>query len=150
MKTNRKRQFKSREIEFYISDIVAENLLVIFILIALFIGFAIPTQNVISVITIYSNNIWDAHLTYDKIPYMTYFSYNNGIQKPIETVGNVQVNLKIRNAQNVFTFDKTYNITEGTYSISTYQAPNIGDVLIVTITDTNIYPSTFQKAIQVA
>lgn len=131
---------------------MAEPILV-FLAVSLLIGLFLPTQNILGVAVSFNQNIWNVQILYTKLPYLQYLAYSQDRLKPeITNLGNAKVIIEIKNPSNTETFSTAYNITEGNYILPTYQIPNLGDSVNVTIIDPNLnmYQPSFQKVFTIA
>jgi hypothetical protein len=134
-------------------DIIMAEPILVFLAVSLLIGLFLPTQNILGVAVSFNQNIWNVQILYTKLPYLQYLAYSQDRLKPeITNLGNAKVIIEIKNPSNTETFSTAYNITEGNYILPTYQIPNLGDSVNVTIIDPNLnmYQPSFQKVFTIA
>jgi len=136
MKAN---QFKNRKKQQPISEYMT-NPIVVIIIFAILVGMFIPTQPVLTLGIGIPPTEQNVIIIKERLPYLQFLYYQHYSTK--EVLGNVVVNITIRNSLNQITWNDTYYLPLGNYIVKTFQPISTTDIVIIEIPQ-----YSFRKAI---
>ena len=115
--------------------------LAIIIVIILFIGVLVPTQQILTLSVNIPPSQENVVLVKERLPYFQYLYFKETLQK--RSFGNVLVNITIQDSLNQIVWNDFYYLSQGTFTIKTFQPLSRNDIVIVEIPQYD----NFRKAI---